>query len=383
MAGGLSSLIGCGGGSAVAGLSSGGTGSVTTGTVKGLGSIIVNGVRYDTSRAVVQRINGSPAAPVRPGMVVTVDASSIAAAPNALALPTATAFRISYWSEWTGKVDSVDIAGRTINLLGQTVEVPASAFFEGLASDLTLLTTQHFVEVYGYLNVSTSRLLATRVEVSNSAPAGFVLSGQVRVLDTAARTFRLGSALISYDVGAALPTSFADGLLVQVRLDPTPIAGAWRAIAIQAKQSALAQLQVLDREDSEIHGVISSFEEPTRLTVNGGIQLDISRAAISGTPAIGAPLEAHGAVVAGVLMADRLEIKTEAQLEPNEFDFIGAVSSLDTVARTFRLQDLGFLYSDSTVINVPGWVSAATPAVRVKAVLTAGNWIAIEIGPEA
>ena len=47
-------LAACGGGGGgVAGISTGGTGSFSSGTVRGFGSIIVNGVRYDDSRASV------------------------------------------------------------------------------------------------------------------------------------------------------------------------------------------------------------------------------------------------------------------------------------------------------------------------------------------
>ena len=47
LVGSVAELTGCGGGSDVAGLSSGGTGSFTSGTISGLGSIIVNGVRFE------------------------------------------------------------------------------------------------------------------------------------------------------------------------------------------------------------------------------------------------------------------------------------------------------------------------------------------------
>lgn len=379
MASGVSSLLGCGGGTSVAGLSSGGTGSFTTGTVKGLGSIIVSGVRYDTRSAQVLRTDNGPVGPLRPGMVVSIDASAIAAAASAGALPRADAIRISYSSEWTGKVESVNLAGRSIVLLGQTIEIPASAVFDGIATDLAAVTTQHFIEVHGYLNFATARLIATRIEVSAAAPATFTLSGVVSRLDTANRTFRLGSLLISYEIGTALPAGFSDGLQVRVSLDPAPAAGSLRALAIQPRQSVLAQLQVLDRDRSEVQGVISSLDGAGRLTINGDIEVDASRAAITGTAAIGAPVEAHGAVVAGVMVADRLEIKTEAQLELNEFDFVGTVGSLDTVARSFQLQALGFIYTLSTVIDVPEWGSASMPAVRVKAALEAGIWVATEI----
>ncbi|MFN7288027.1 MAG: hypothetical protein ACK5SV_02725, partial [Burkholderiales bacterium] len=50
LAAGAAQVAGCGGGGGdLAGIGSGGTGSFTTGVITGLGSIIVNGVRYDDS----------------------------------------------------------------------------------------------------------------------------------------------------------------------------------------------------------------------------------------------------------------------------------------------------------------------------------------------
>ena len=44
-------LSACGGGGDVAGVGQGGTGAFSVGPITGLGSIIVNGIRYDDSRA--------------------------------------------------------------------------------------------------------------------------------------------------------------------------------------------------------------------------------------------------------------------------------------------------------------------------------------------
>ena len=58
----LAELSGCGGGgaSSIAGLSSGGTGSFTSGVIMGLGSIIVNGIRYNNDSAqLISRDDGA------------------------------------------------------------------------------------------------------------------------------------------------------------------------------------------------------------------------------------------------------------------------------------------------------------------------------------
>lgn len=384
MAGGVTSLFGCGGGgTGVAGLSSGGTGSFTTGTVKGLGSIIVNGVRYDDSKALIERSDAAPVGMLRAGMVVSISASGIAAATSANALPTAAATHITYASEWIGKVEAINLANQSMTVFGQTVDVPTSAVFDGDAQRLSELKVQQYVEVHGYLDTATGRLLATRLEVSSQAPARLALSGRVSALDPNARTFMLGSTSINYASLAALPAGLSNGGVVRVSLTGSPVNGSWTATDIRPRQSVLSQLKVQDQTESEANGTVTSLDGASAITVNGSISVDISRAQIVGTLAVGVGIEVRGVVVNAVLVASRAEVKTDAQLELNEFYFLGTVSALDSVSQTFRLQDLVFNYTSSTVNEVAGWSTGATPSVRVKASLVGGNWVASEIGPQS
>lgn len=105
MVGSVVQLSGCGGGgSDVAGLSSGGTGSFTSGTISGLGSIIVNGIRYDDTNAnkISRDDDTSFSGDLRVGMVVSIQGSPVVAATTANGTATATAYRISCGSEWEG-----------------------------------------------------------------------------------------------------------------------------------------------------------------------------------------------------------------------------------------------------------------------------------------
>ncbi len=94
-------LPACGGGTDVAGVSSGGTGSFTSGTITGLGSVIVNGIRYEYDDTVSVTIDGTPstAAALQLGMVVRIQGSAITAPVTTGALATATATSIAYGSE--------------------------------------------------------------------------------------------------------------------------------------------------------------------------------------------------------------------------------------------------------------------------------------------
>ena len=75
-------LFGCGGGGgdSLAGVGSGGTGSFASGPIRGFGSIIVGGVRYDDSAARIATDAGATAssADLRLGMMVEVNGGDIA-----------------------------------------------------------------------------------------------------------------------------------------------------------------------------------------------------------------------------------------------------------------------------------------------------------------
>lgn len=397
LAAGAATLAGCGGGAGgdaapsgaapavgdtgagvdVAGISSGGTGSFTTGTVSGLGSILVCGIRFDDAYAAVQRDDGGVVGPVLPGMVVAVRGTSVTAG-VAGALPTATALQVRYASEWAGPVDAVDAVARTLILAGQRVDVAANAVFAGDALQLADLTTSHHVELHGFLDVSTGRLFATRVEVSSAATGDIRLSGQVATLDPAARTFQLGAAQIGFDAALALPAGWASGQLVRVTLAPARVGGLWRATGIQQRQAWLPAMDAGSDAEAELEGPITSIAGPGRFTVNG-IAVDASGVTLAGALLVGAMVEVHGKTANGTVVATSVALKPLAQVEAAVFEFLGAVSNLNILTRTFTLKGLQFSYGLATPIDILGWLTGATPLVRVKAMPAGAGWRATEI----
>lgn len=366
-----------GAGADVAGISSGGTGSFTTGTVSGLGSIILCGIRFDDGAAIVDRDDGGLVGPVLPGMVVAVRGSNVTTS-VAGALSTATALQIRYASEWVGPVGAVDVVARTLTVAGQQADIAANAVFAGDALALADLTTSHAVELHGYLDLSTGRLLATRVEVSSTAPANVRLSGQVAALDPTARTFRLGTALVGFDAGLALPAGWGNGQLVRVTLAPGSSGVPWHAAAIQQRQAWLPAMDAGNDAEAELEGRITSIAGPALFTVNG-IQVDASAVTIAGALLVGAVVQVHGKTANGTVIASRVELKALAQVEAEVFEFIGTVSNLNILTRTFTLKGLQFSYGLATPIDVLGWITGATPSARVKAMPAGGGWLATEI----
>jgi hypothetical protein len=380
LVGSVAELTGCGGGSDVAGLSSGGTGSFTSGTISGLGSIIVNGIHYKDENASVLSLdddnNTAFGKALRVGMVVSIQGSTVkeVATRNGSAME-AFAEIIRCGSEWQGPVSN--IGASSFDMLGLTVDVLASTVFEGAATQLTGLTISQFVEVHGYVDQTTGHLQATYVEVSTTQPAHYKLSGVINNFSAVNRTFKLGtttqaSSQISWDGNTSVPGSWSDGVFVRVKMTPLLL-----ATQIRLLTSPLAQLNASDERDAEIHGFISAYQSNANFTVNG-LSVDASNARIAGgTLALGVRVEIHGSISNGVLVATKVETPNNADVASRTFEFHGTVSALDVNAQTFVLRGLTFQYNNST--SMSGVTLANGLPLEIKATRTSGAWVATQI----
>ncbi|PUE29443.1 hypothetical protein B9Z39_05095 [Limnohabitans sp. JirII-29] len=382
MIGSVAHLTGCGGGgSDVAGLSSGGTGSFTSGTISGLGSIIVNGIRYnDDNATVISRDDGTSfGQPLKVGMVVSIQGSAVTAATTTNGTATATATKISCGSEWQGPVSSVSAS--SFNMLGLTVDVLTSTVFEGVATQLAGLSTSHFVEVHGYVDQTTGHLQATHVEVSNTQPTQYKLSGVVNNFSAVNRTFKLGttaqpSSQISWDSNTSVPSSWSDGVFVRVTMTPGLL-----GTHIRLLTSPLALLDADNEQDVEIHGFISAYQSNANFTVNG-IQVDASNARIAGgSLALGVRVEIKGSLNNSILVATKVETPSNSEEASRTFEFHGTLSALDATAQTFVLHGLTFQYNNST--SMQGITLANGVSIEVKATRSSGAWVATEISSDA
>lgn len=365
-------LPACGGGTDIAGISSGGTGSFTSGVIIGLGSVIVNGIRYDDSVASVTSDGvSSTAASLQLGMVVRIQGSAVTPAATAGSLATATATHIAYGSEWKGPAAAVNIGNGTFTLLGQTVQVLGSTIFSEGKFDGTL--EGRYVEVYGFVNASDGSLQASRIEIESDMPERYRLSGIVSGLT--GTTFLLGSALINH-ASASKPAGLQNGQLVRAELLTTQQDGAWVATEIKADDFSDA----LDNDDeAEIEGTITSFTSGTSFSVNG-IPVDASRITVPTGLALGVRVEVEGAISNGVVIATEVEIKTDDEVESQGFEFHGAVSELDTTAMTFVVRGYPVRYDGQTVFELGTAVWANGLTVEVKAELdNSGQLLATEI----
>ena len=374
--GAIAQIAGCGGGgTGVAGLSSGGTGSFTSGTITGFGSIIVNGIRYNNDTATVATSDDSVSSntALQLGMVVNIEGSAVAPASSATGLPTATAYRITYGSEWIGPVSNK--SATTFEILGHAVDILATTMFDGAVQQLSDLTDTHFVEVYGYVDQVDGHIQASRIEVSTVQPSAYKLSGSITQVNQASGTANLDQTAISWSAPTFLPSGISSGDFVRVVLDPTPVGAVWTATRIELVSSPLSRLPVNHDYEAEIHGSITAYQSSANFVVNG-IPVNASAAQIIGTLVVGVQVEIEGSIRSGQLVATKVAVKTTSQVETQEFEFYGVVSNV--TAQTFTVRGETF-YVDGNTSNSSLLTRTPLPYVKVKARRITGRWQAVEI----
>jgi hypothetical protein len=340
-------LAACGGGGDDAGATAPPTGdgtattsSYTDGVISGFGSVIVGGVRFDDSAASVSDEDGvaMAAGALRLGHTIEIEGGRVdRAVGNALAL------RIRLNSEIKGPVEAVDAAGSTFTVLGQTVLVTTSTLFdETLSGGLPAIALGAVVEVYGILDPANGRVVATRIEAEDGATA-YKLRGRITGLDTAARTFSINAAVISYAglPAGQLPPGLANGQLVRVRLATAPVAGQWVATALRGGRRWPDAIL-----EAKIEGIVTAFDSSASFSVNG---LPVNASAASfpdGTEGIvlGARVEVTGTIVEGVMQASQVEIEERRVPGPRQWDLRGEIGRLNTVDKTFALRGITVWY---------------------------------------
>src|ERR1039457_5873058 len=219
---GLAALAGCGGD----GVDSGGTGApvaLAAGSINGLGSVILNGVRFDASAATIvdQDNNALTSDQLQVGMSTRIDASAVVTVNG---LQTATALAIRASSEIVGPVDSIDPLGTSMVVLGQTVRITAATWFDSsLAGGIAAVTTGQIVEIWGQYNARINEYVATRV-APRASPSAYEIRGLLGAVDAAAQTLTVGGLTISdASIAAGALATLTVGKFIRVTLDPSPL----------------------------------------------------------------------------------------------------------------------------------------------------------------
>ncbi len=361
-------VAGCGGGGS-AGPSSGGTGgagptSFASGHISGFGSVIVNGVRFDDSAALVTDDDGNRSSrdALKLGMGVEVRGGGISDDGKG---PRASATEIRHGAELLGPVSAIDLAAKSLVVLGQTVLVlDTTVLDERLVGGFAAIAVGAVVEVHGTLDVATGIYTATRLSPSMAAN-GFKIRGIVANLDSVAKTFAIGGAMISYAGIAPVPTALANGSRVKVRLQTAQVGGLWIATRLDDGSQ-----RPDDANEVELEGTVTAFTSSASFSVNG-IPVDASHATFGdGAGAagvvLGAKVEVKGSSSNGVVIATRVSVETEEEHHAEGFELHGAITAIDSVAKTFVLRDVKVSYAMAGIVYRNGGEAQLAVGVQLE-----------------
>jgi hypothetical protein len=324
----LLALAACGGGVETGGTGAGG--AYVLGSISGFGSIIVDGVRFDDSAASIEDPDGNVRRrdDLRLGMVVEVESGPIASDGTGGRVATATRVRVA--SELLGPLTAPpDATASRIAVLGQPVQLTSATVVDGVPGGAAALAVGDVVEVFGYF-AQTDGYVATRVERRRSAPDSYRVRGLVRDLDRMAHTMRIG--MQGFDLSAVgVPAALVDDQFVRLALRPAQVGGRWavQSLAIEARSAG-------DHDEAEVEGLITAFTDAARFSVNG-VRVDAGNAIRAGTLALGVRVKVRGRSQAGVLVAARVDVRSDDDAFRDGVDIRDVIGTVDRPAQTFTL----------------------------------------------
>ncbi|KQU90313.1 hypothetical protein ASC78_20795 [Variovorax sp. Root318D1] len=293
------------------GVGSGGTGVSTAdatgvGSVGGLGSIILNGVRYNTDTATTSLEDTTE---LQIGMSVRI-AGKIDSEFTA-----ATAQQVESAAELRGAISAIDVTGGgSFVVMGTSVTVDNATVWSG-ANSLADVAAGCVVQVWG-LPSAPGTLRATRVELK-PALVEPLATGIVQNLDKTGQSFTLGQLTVQYNnqtvfSGGIDASTLAEGAIVRVRGSVAPDTGVFNATKVQGWYAVPKR----DAAALQLAGVITNYAGPNAFTVLG-MPIDASNAQVTGGPANnpwnsignGVKVEVDGFMTNGVLVVKKLRIR--------------------------------------------------------------------------
>jgi len=379
-------LVACGGGgtstaSNGSGVGSGGTGSYTTGSISGFGSIIVNGIRYDNTGVVAASQDDDTAPELKLGMVVDVEGGSTSDVTTSTGTQTvAKASSIKVGFELLGPVtaSSIDASKGTFRSLGQTVNVTVDTFFDqdsGL-SGIGNVSTCPYVRVYGFPR-TTGGYTASRVECLSAQPAYYRVRGPVTQVSGGTVFINdggtSGQSGGQYVLGNGVPAPTV-GQIVRAVLS---VSGqSWTIVSFKGESRPLTQTR-----DARVEGVVSDYSAANGTLHVNGVPVKVSSTTtqqlINPPLVAGMRVEVRGQLVNGVLNATLIKQEADRPDTPNnggdgvrEIELHGTVAGLNMgCTQCFKTRDVTVYYNADSFTNGASASSLANGvAVEVKGV---------------
>lgn len=203
-------LLSCGGGEGeVAGIDRGGSRLSVTGPINGFGSVIINGVHYNTDNADIY-VRGEPSDELQldVGDYVTV-VGLINSAGEGIA------HEVHFQPKVTGRIESRDPLRNRVTVLGQVIQLEKDTNygFSILPRNIEGLATGYTISVSGITD-SDNVIHASRVERVSTVEAE--VAGTITQHNTDLQVFYLNELRVEYAF-AALPGALVEGQPVVVR----------------------------------------------------------------------------------------------------------------------------------------------------------------------
>jgi hypothetical protein len=283
--------------------------AVSVGPITAFGSVVVNGVRYDTSGTEFT-VDGQQATQtdLKVGDMVVVKGTIDDDNTNAVAES------IEFEDNVEGPVSSVDSASSTLIVLGQTVLIgDGTSIDDNCPALLADFVTVAAVEVSGQVAADGS-ILATRIECK-SILGEMEVTGVVSNLGT--DTFMINSLVVDFTNVPAILDNFASGSISEgdpVEAKGTSIGGTGELVATRVEFKG-ARFANNEGDHVEIEGFITRFTSDVDFDVDGLPVTTMSgttvfQGGVAGDLGLNLKVEVEGEFdSAGVLNATKVEFK--------------------------------------------------------------------------
>jgi len=339
---------GGGGGEQVAGIDRGGipapsAGVVSQGAITGFGSVILNGVTFDTSNATFT-IDGTAGSQsdLAVGQVIVVQGEL------GDDTTTGTADSVTFDDAVEGPILAIDTIASTLTVLGQTVRVDADTSFDDSITPASLdgLDVDDVVEVSGFF-LADGSISATRIELRSVADE-FELTGQVS--NASGTTFEINGFVVDFsnanDIIGFPNGTPENGQRVEAKGDMLNASGQLVATRVEFKGGGFGE----DGDRGELEGFITRFGSATDFDVEGiPVMTNAQTVFENGTSvdlALNRKVEVEGDINAsGVLVATNVEIKAsgfmriESFVEDVQSDQLTVLGIVVTVNAATRIED--------------------------------------------
>jgi hypothetical protein len=381
-------LTACGGGS-----SSSGGGTATTGTftgpITGIGSIVVNGIRFETVGVSVEdsddiygttSFNSPLALGMNVALVGNIDDSTLTGTPT----------KIRVIGGVRGLLSAKTLTSIT-TLNGQVVNVDSNTIYAGLRTSLADLVTNDFVEIYG-ASQANGDFLAARVVSSASlstinklAIRGTIdsISGNnyvVRTSSTSTVTVTCNpNALPACSIkptGTMLVAASGSVAGTPVRIIAADSSSLNAGILTAVKIQSLSPKALTD-----FSGLTAAYAKIKGYTTQVGADWYVAGVKVTGYPftVTGQYVEVKGTWSDSVLQATKVEFESDRQIngKPYNIELYGAVFAKS--GNTFAVQ--GTTVDASSAIFTGGNLASLTNGnyVEVKGSLSNGILVAIKV----